>query len=120
MLPDHSRRHIGHSPYPFLRTWFEIDFEPRRDRRPLTVCFRATAVANFDSDTIAIDARTSLRLAAHDEYVLDLLRQDVMFRERQVLSSQGQHLGRIKDVALDSDGIVTEYWIRRNTLGRLE
>lgn len=85
----------------------------------LTVYVRASAVANFDSDTIAIDAMTSLRLAAHDEYVLELLRQDVVFHERPVLSSQGQHLGRIKDVVLDNEGIVIEYWIRRKTLGRL-
>ncbi len=87
--------------------------------RELTVVARARSVKSFESDTIALEALSSLRLAAHDEMALDLLAGRVTFLGREALSSHGHRLGTIKDVLIEDDGRVSEYWIRKRTLGFL-
>ena len=85
----------------------------------LTVVARARSVLSFESDTIAIEALTSLRIAAHDELALDLMARGVTLHGRPVLSSRGERLGTIKEVLIDDAGCVTEYWIRPRRFGFL-
>jgi sporulation protein YlmC with PRC-barrel domain len=83
----------------------------------LCVYFRPSAVVSFDSDTLAVESLTHLRVAANDEYVLELLGRR-RIHERKALSSQGAELGHITDAVFDERGDVLEYRIRRNRLGR--
>jgi uncharacterized protein YrrD len=82
----------------------------------LSVYFRPSAVVSFDSDTLAIESLTHLRVAANDEYVLELLARR-RIHDRTAFSSQGNELGQITDALLDARGNVLEYWIRRKRLG---
>lgn len=83
----------------------------------LSVAVRSSAILSFGTDTIAIEAMSSLRVAAHDELVLGLLAHGGNVRGREVLSGAGEKLGRIRDVVVDDAGDVTEYRIRKHRLG---
>ncbi len=84
--------------------------------RELSVYFRASSVASFDNDTLAVEALTQLHVAAADEFVLGLLAER-RIHDRPVLSREGRELGHITDATFDAEGNVLEYWIRRKRLG---
>ncbi len=86
--------------------------------RELSVYFRASAVASFDSDSLAVEALSHLHVAAADEFVLGLLAERRL-RDRPVVSSEGRELGHITDASFDAEGNVLEYWVRRKRLGRV-
>jgi hypothetical protein len=84
--------------------------------RELSVYFRASAVASFDNDSLAVEALSHLHVAPADEFVLALLAERRL-HDRSVFSSEGREMGHIADATFDAEGNVLEYWVRRKRLG---
>ena len=79
----------------------------------------AASVRSFETDKIAIDNLDALKVAAQDEDALGLLNRGLHFTGREVVSSTGQRLGKIANVLVDADGLVTEYRLRKGLRGIL-
>ena len=82
-----------------------------------TLFVPASAVRSFDTDTLAIDSLTSLRIAATDQDALALLEKGLHFRGHPLIDSQGRKLGKVVQIRLDEQGNVVEYRVRRGVLG---
>lgn len=83
------------------------------------VVFPASAVESFDTDAIALDSLSSLRLAVHDQELLEQMEAGIRLRHRTVFSHEGAKLGTIVGVEVDAKGQVTNYWMRRPRFGLL-
>ncbi len=84
-----------------------------------SIVIHASAVRSFEADRIAIDDLDALKIAARDEAALGVLNSDIQFRGREVMTATGQKLGKVKDVIVDAQGIVTEYRLRKGMKGIL-
>lgn len=84
-----------------------------------SVIVHASALRSFESDTLALEDLGSLKVAAHDEEALRLLRQGLRLKGQPVLGAGGMKLGRIARVLVDERGSVVEYRVRKRPLGFL-
>lgn len=85
-----------------------------------SVVVSAEDVQSFESDTLAVESLSALKVAAHDETALRLLNRGLRLTGQPVLSAKGEQLGRIRAVLVDARGTVTEYRVRKGLLGYLK
>ena len=84
-----------------------------------SILIHASAVRSFEADKIAIDDLDALKIAARDESALEILNRGIHFRGREVMTKTGQKLGKVKEVMVDAQGVVTEYRLRKGLRGIL-
>lgn len=84
-----------------------------------SIVIDASSVRSFDADKIAVDDLDALKIAARDDNALDILSRGIHFRGREVMTSAGEKLGKVKEVIVDEHGVVTEYRLRKGLRGIL-
>ena len=84
-----------------------------------SIVIHGRSVRSFDADRIAIDDLDALKIAARDSEALPILSRGIQFRGREVISSSGEKLGKVKEVMVDAQGVVTEYRLRKGLRGVL-
>ena len=82
-----------------------------------SIVIHGRSVRSFEADRIAIDDLDALKIAARDDEALPILSQGIEFKGREVISSTGEKLGKVKEVMVDAQGMVTEYRLRKGLRG---
>jgi len=77
------------------------------------------AVKSFSEDTLPVSDVSVVRLGYQEPELLEIIEQNLHFRNRDILSTEGHSLGRIVDVILDDNGGVVEYLVAKGLVRRL-